>query len=471
MRQQKCALWSVAKQHWKDFNNYEPLLIEELTDELARHEKTKEKLDLINSFTVEELKSEEFIFASKVQLLYDIIDDCRVLDDKERGINKVLESFNSNNKSAFIAKIQSDRRFLDALIDKVNGTQKDEMFAIMGEFFISSGFIKDQKVEALNNLQHDNVSAKYSKGKVFIEITRPVTGGRRDYSNTVVKRLSKSPFDIIGMNYDGREIRVPALLLLNSWSNNAATPEGIFFNYKYENVDWNKLNDEDKDEYFKEFVKHYMGEALFNELIGNPAGLIFATIVGILIMHLFAIPAAVIAIVGAGLAGANIYAGSQMLVSALEAKKNARNMHEYKKAAKLFAESVAKIGVNVLWLIISLIQTGKAVHKGKEIKVGENNRKKISVASEKQTMANNVAKEYNAKYKPFEKAKNKGYKNIIETQNGGVSFSESEYIYMKNDKPVIIDIEATGTRNSDFATERIRHLVLLELLKVIHGII
>ena len=49
-------------------------------------------------------------------------------------------------------------------------------------------------------------------------------------------------------------------------------------------------------------------------------------------------------------------------------------MHEYNKAAKFFAESVAKIGVNVLWLIISLIQTGKAVYKGKEISINTRNK-------------------------------------------------------------------------------------------------
>ena len=35
----------------------------------------------------------------------------------------------------------------------------------------------------------------------------------------------------------GREIKVPALLLLNSWSNSGATPEGIFFNYQDEDVE------------------------------------------------------------------------------------------------------------------------------------------------------------------------------------------------------------------------------------------
>lgn len=97
----------------------------------------------------------------------------------------------------------------------------------MGEIFISSGFIKGQKVDSLNNLKNDNISATYTRGKVFIEVTRPEAGGRKDYSTKIVKTLSKSPFDIIGLNYDGREINVPALLLFNSWSNFAATPEGI----------------------------------------------------------------------------------------------------------------------------------------------------------------------------------------------------------------------------------------------------
>lgn len=118
-----------------------------------------------------------------------------------------------------------------------------------------------------------------------------------------------------------------------------------------------------------------MGMAFFNELIGNPLGLIFTTIVGILLMYLAAIPAAVMVIVGAGLAGVNIYVGSQMLISALEVKKNARNMHEYKKAAKLFAESITKIGINVLWLIISLVQTGKAIYEGKEIRITQKTKK------------------------------------------------------------------------------------------------
>ena len=70
---------------------------------------------------------------------------------------------------------------------------------------------------------------------------------------------------------------------------------------------------------------------------------------------------------------------------------------------------------------------------------------------ERQLAADNVAKNYNAKYKPSAKAVKKGYIGIKETPNGGVSFADSEYMYMKNGKPVIEVINATGNRSADFA--------------------
>ena len=173
--------------NWKDYNDYEPIQIEQLNLELVKHEKTDEKLDLIDSFTVEELQSEEFIFASKVQVLYDILDDWLVFDDKEHGINKLLESFNSSDKSAFIIKMQSDRRLLDALINKVNGIQKDEMFALLGEIFISSGFITGNETTSLYNDKNDTINADFDGRKVNIDVLstqqqKPLNGRMRPNS-------------------------------------------------------------------------------------------------------------------------------------------------------------------------------------------------------------------------------------------------------------------------------------------------
>ena len=60
-----------------------------------------------------------------------------------------------------------------------------------------------------------------------------------------------------------------------------------------------------------------------------------------------------------------------MLTPALKRKADASSMHELKQAARDFAESITKIGVNILMLVVSLVQTGKAVHKGKVISIDE----------------------------------------------------------------------------------------------------
>ena len=344
--------------NWKDYNDYEPIQIEQLNLELVKHEKTDEKLDLIDSFTVEELQSEEFIFASKVQVLYDILDDWLVFDDKEHGINKLLESFNSSDKSAFIIKMQSDRRLLDALINKVNGIQKDEMFALLGEIFISSGFITGNETTSLYNDKNDTINADFDGRKVNIDVLSTQHNGMRDYRNKLKQHLSVSPFEIIIMNYYGSQIRVPALLLLNSWSNGLAEPEGLFYNYRHEDIDWNKLSDTEKDEYFYEFVAHYLPSG-FVEALGSPLQMVITGIitVGLAIATGGASAIAelevVLAASGLALTGVSLYGSIRGIMAANDMKVSATTMHEAKKAAKVMAQNVAQLSLNVIDLLLT----------------------------------------------------------------------------------------------------------------------
>ena len=344
--------------NWKDYNDYEPIQIEQLNLELVKHEKTDEKLDLIDSFTVEELQSEEFIFASKVQVLYDILDDWLVFDDKEHGINKLLESFNSSDKSAFIIKMQSDRRLLDALINKVNGIQKDEMFALLGEIFISSEFITGNETTSLYNDKNDTINADFDGRKVNIDVLSTQHNGMRDYRNKLKQHLSVSPFEIIIMNYYGSQIRVPALLLLNSWSNGLAEPEGLFYNYRHEDIDWNKLSDTEKDEYFYEFVAHYLPSG-FVEALGSPLQMVITGIitVGLAIATGGASAIAelevVLAASGLALTGVSLYGSIRGIMAANDMKVSATTMHEAKKAAKVMAQNVAQLSLNVIDLLLT----------------------------------------------------------------------------------------------------------------------
>ena len=192
--------------NWEKYNQYESILIENLNEELGKYEQTEDKLDLIDSFTAEELQSESFMFESKVQLLYDILDDFRVGDNKEKEINKVLASFNSGDKAAFISKLQNDNTILNNLINKIDGAEQREMASLIGEMFISSGFLTDQKVTLLDNKQEEKINASFKKGKINIKYGK--------------KEIKAEPFDIIGMNYAGSVINVPALMLLANQEKN-----------------------------------------------------------------------------------------------------------------------------------------------------------------------------------------------------------------------------------------------------------
>lgn len=362
--------------NWKDYSTYEPVLIEHLNEELGRHEKTEEKLELINSFHDEELCSETFPSASKIRVLYDILDDCFVLGNKENGINRILRTFNENDKTAFITKIQSDDKLLASFIKKVNGGEKDEMLATIGEIFISSGFIKDRKTVLLDNKKTDTLTASLNKGKIYIkmeslaESTNLVPGGMEDYPNIPRRTVTVSPFDIVNMNYDGRHIRVPALLLLNSWSNSAATPEGIFYNYYKEDVDWLRLSDAARDTYFAEFVMHYLPSG-FIEALGNPIQLVITGIitVGLAIVTGGASIAAelevAMAAAGIALSAASAVGSIRGVLTADEMRQAAQTTHEVKKAAKFMAECIAALSLSVIDLLCFWLEH-KKWKKGKK---------------------------------------------------------------------------------------------------------
>ena len=391
----------------KLFTEETPAVIEDINDVLGESPNIAEKLDLINGFTDEELRTDRISFGTKSALIESILDYWFVDDDKEQGINRMLMSLTADDRLAFVNKIGTDRKFLNRLIQCVNGREKDEMLAILGKIFISTGFTDGKDSISLNNDGNDRVTGSFEREKIIINITKVQAYGMR--ARATNRKIEASPLDIITMNYDGMIIRVPAFLLLNSWSNTFATQEGIFFNYKYEDIDWNSLDERQKDEYFSEFVRHYMGEALFSELVGNPLGLIVTTIVGILLLWVASIPAAFMAVVGAGIAGTNVYAGAKLLTTSLEKKKNATSMHEFKKAAKLFAESIAKIGVNVLMLIVSLVQTGKAVYKGKTISINE------------KPNAKRIEKQVEIKFKIKEKFDATEYRRQLKNQEDGLN--------------------------------------------------
>lgn len=68
-----------------------------------------------------------------------------------------------------------------------------------------------------------------------------------------------------------------------------------------------------------------------------------------------------------------------------------------------------------------------------------------------QCNADKVAQNYNDKYRPYDRAVAKGIDGVQKTANGGVSFSETDSIFIKADgTKAVVAIEATGSRCKDF---------------------
>lgn len=343
------------------FTEETPALIEDINDVLKESPNIAEKLDLINGFTDEELRTERISFGTKTALIESILDCWFVGDDKEQGINRMLMSLTADDRLAFVNKIGTDRKFLNRLIQCVNGREKDEMLAVLGEIFIGTGLANEGTGTAIDNGQSDKIEASYNNGRVSITVLQEQGMGARDYRMTPKARYTVNALENISMYYDGRLINVPALLLLNSWSNSMAEPEGLFYNYRHEDIDWNTLSDEKKDEYFYKFVAHYLPSG-FVEAFGNPIQMIIMACITVLTGGLFAELQAALAAAGIVMTAIDAKNAIGGLIQANNQKEAARTMHEAKKAAKVMAGCIAKLTLDV----INVICTVTGYLKGKK---------------------------------------------------------------------------------------------------------
>ena len=345
-----------------------PITLEELPEAIKENKETSKKIEFLHSFSHEELLSEDFKYETKMQLLSDILDDKWVDSNEEIVINEVLSLFGTEEKQNLIEKLKTDSKTLDMLIKKINGENKDEMLAILGEMFIESGFVTDSSVISINNNKDDIVTGKFNKGKMYITHSVPQEGGMRDYRTIPAKEYITDPFCLIQMNYDGRQITLPSLLLANSWSNSLSTPEGVFYNYYKENE---VIIKENKDELFEEFVMHYLPSG-FLKTLGRPLQIIIMACITIVIGGLLAELEAALAV--AGLAMSAIDGGKAIygIVQANQAKDNAETTHALKKAAKMMADNIAQFTLALVDVIMTVAGYAKGKKKIKNKQITEN---------------------------------------------------------------------------------------------------
>ena len=399
---------------WKEYNEYEPILVEELNEELRKYDKTEDKLELINSFTVDELQSESFIFDSKVQVLYDILDDFNVGNKKEEGINTVLESFNSSDKASFISKLQTDKNLLNALIDKVNGNEKNQLLTYLYKFLSSAdGF----GVEEYKLPPKAGFDAKYKKGKVIIStyyyIDRKISRYKYRY---IEKNRELNPFTNVTFCYgnDQNEITVPAIVLVKSRGDVV-----LYDDFYKSNIDWKSLSKEKKRELYTEFVLHYLPKELGTAAVGNPLTFIIMSIVAYVISEAGAVVAVCVSLMGAGFSSLNIIEGCKLISKCAEGYDSISDVNAAKVSAKELAQGIALLGAEVIPMLFGLIK--RAIAKGRESSVGKKTEIESPNARQGGLPDHGYFQDSNGRWhRPKDGSKGKGYASNAELEALGL---------------------------------------------------
>ncbi len=353
------------------FTEETPALIEDINEVLCRKPSIAEKLDLINGFTDEELKTDKISFDTKSALIGDLL-DCRfVPGDKEQGINRMLGSFTAEEIPLLMERLKDDDSLLDRLINKVNGNEKNQLLTCLYGFLSSAGGLCTEEYKLPPKAGFD---AKYKKGKVIIStyyyIDRKISRYKYRY---IEKNRELNPFTNVTFCYgdDQNEITVPAIVLVKFRG------DAVLYDDLYKsNIDWNSLSEDKKLELYTEFALHYLQKELAGAAVGNPVTFIIMIIAGAVIAKAGAVMAACASLMGACFSVFNIIEGCKLISESAEGYGSIHDVKAAKVSAKNLARGIALLGVEVIPVLFGLIKRGIAKYNGKVIKVGEKKRVK-----------------------------------------------------------------------------------------------
>lgn len=341
------------------------LTLDELSSNFNQETKYDKRIDVINTFSLNDLQRWEKDYADKEAVLSAMIKTGFFESADSDTINKFLTSFSNRDRNAFIQRCSDSPDLLMSIFQKENIKSQKYLLALLLDF--GTGSDTDKNTYEIPQGQVFNAS--FVDSKMYINYMKEVPYEDNMYELDKQVQLP-TPFTNVSFFYgENNKITLPAISLIGNMDNR------LYDDYYKCNTDISQLTDDEKKELFDEFVDHYLGKAFIAEFLSNPlsllktVGLSLAT--GILLMFASEAVAVGLAIAGSGLgiisSSLDLKSGLEMLESVAELKKNARNVNDYKEAARLLAEAMVKISVNGIMLIVSLIQFGEACGKGFEL--------------------------------------------------------------------------------------------------------
>lgn len=354
------------------------LTLDELSSNFNQETKYDKRIDVINTFSLNDLQRWEKDYADKEAVLSAMIKTGFFESADSDTINKFLTSFSNRDRNAFIQRCFDSPDLLMSIFQKENIKSQKYLLALLLDF--GTGSDTDKNTYEIPQGQVFNAS--FVDSKMYINYMKEVPYEDNMYELDKQVQLP-TPFTNVSFFYgENNKITLPAISLIGNMDNR------LYDDYYKCNTDISQLTDDEKKVLFDEFVDHYLGKAFIAEFLSNPlsllktVGLSLAT--GILLMFASEAVAVGLAIAGSGLgiisSSLDLKSGLEMLESVAELKKNARNVNDYKEAARLLAEAMVKISVNGIMLIVSLIQFGEACGKGFELYYKN---KKLTVGKQK----------------------------------------------------------------------------------------
>jgi hypothetical protein len=307
--------------------------------------------DIIEGFSVPEIS--RLPFASKMKAMNTLMDTWFTGQNREREMVKILGAVTSDERPAFLsAMVVGENAMLKKICDKTDGAENASVFIFFDNLLTQMGYtVRDKNGVAIP--KDRTISARFYKSGVAL--TSYFDNGRKD------QEIAVAAFTPVTFYYQKEKITVPAF----TFTDNNAFKDFVFENKYLETLDWSKLSEKQKDDYYFEFVMHYLPGG-FLEQLGSPLQLIVGAIIGIFVAGLLAPLKAVLLALDIGSIAYDSYQGVMLIIEATETRKKATSIRELKDSAHLMAAGVT----NLTMQVVNAILTFAAASKSKGINDG-----------------------------------------------------------------------------------------------------
>ncbi len=337
---------------YTDVISFRPVEFSRLDGAIQETKDANLAADIIEGFSAPEIS--RLPFTSKMKAMNTLMETWFIGQNREREMVKVLNAIKPDERPTFLsAMVAGENAMLKKICDKTDGAENASVFVFFDNLLTQMGYtVKDKNGITITGDRP--IEGSFDKGSV--KLTTHTTNGYID------KEFLVPAFTPVTFTYQKEKMTVPAF----TFTDKDAFKDFVFENKYLETLDWTKLTEKQKEDYYFEFVMHYLPGS-FLEQLGSPIQIVIGAIVGIIVGGALAEFEAVLIVAnGAMIAGETAVAINGIYNAYLQ-RKAAKSIQELKASAKTIAVGVAKLTMQVINAILMF----KAGSKGNNTNVAD----------------------------------------------------------------------------------------------------